>query len=316
MMTPAVSIIICTRDRAESLDQTLKSFEAVNAPAGLRPEILVVDNGSTDHTPAVVRKHSVAKIPIRYLLESSPGQSKARNAGIAATRADVILFTDDDVVPAPDWLESIAAPLLRRECDGVVGRIELAKEICRSWMTPQHQISLAVCDGPREGVLQLVGANMGFHRSVLDRVPEFDVELGPGAFGFADDTLFSWQLVEAGFRLCFVPEASVIHRPDPARLTRSNWLAVGRKHGLSAAYVLHHWEHREISNPRLRSYRAGLKLLLRRMAQPPAPMGAEGIAPWEMSYVVEMEKCRQFIKERHRPRNYSKHGLRKRGQPT
>jgi GT2 family glycosyltransferase len=246
-------------------------------------------------------------------MESSPGQSRARNAGIAATGAELILFTDDDVAPAPDWLERITGPLLRRECDGVVGRVELSPQIARPWMTLQHQISLAVCDGPRNGVLQLVGANMGFHRSVLDRVPAFDVELGPGALGFADDTLFSWQLAEAGFRLRYVPEAFVVHSPDTSRLSRSSWLATGRKHGASLAYLLHHWHHEAVPAPGLRGSYMAFKLRLRRALTPPQPLEAEGIPAWEMSYVVEMEKCRQFIKERNRPRNYARRGLARNG---
>jgi hypothetical protein len=69
-------------------------------------------------------------------------------------------------------------------------------------------------------------------------------------------------------------------------------------------------------SPRLRYCYAALRLRLRRLLQPPPPLAAEGISPWEMSYVCEMEKCRQFLIERTRPRNYSKRGLRKHGQPA
>jgi glucosyl-dolichyl phosphate glucuronosyltransferase len=306
-----ISIIICTRNRGDNLAQTLESFKGVAVPAGLGAEILVVDNGSTDHTAAVVRNQSLANIPLRCILETSPGQSRARNAGIAASSSEFILFTDDDVAPAKDWLQNLAAPLLQGKCEAVAGRVDLAQERCRPWMTPQHLVWLAAFHGERR---QLVGANMGFHRSVLDRVPEFDPELGPGALGFADETLFSWQLLEAGFQMRYVPEASVVHFPERSRLVRSSWLSTGRKHGASLAYLLHHWHHESVPAPRLRYYYVALKLRLRRLLAPPKPLETEGTPPWEMSYVVEMEKCRQFLKERTRPRNYSKRGLRKLGQ--
>jgi len=303
------SIIICTRNRADSLAKTLAALEGVDVPSGLRPEILVVDNGSTDHTAEVVRRHSAARIPTRYLAAPSPGLSRARNAGIAASQSEIILFTDDDVAPANNWLECLAAPLASRQCDGVAGRVELAEEACRAWMCPQHKVCLAVYHGKP---LQLLGANMGFHRSVLDRVPAFDSEIGAGALGFAEETLFSWQLEEAGFRLQYIPQALVIHSPDPSRLVRSGWLSTGRKHGASLAYLMYHWQHAELPWPRLRFCYVALKLRLRRLLKPPLPLDAEGIDPWEMSYISEMEKCRQFLIERRRPRNYSKRGLCKR----
>ena len=59
----------------------------------------------------------------------------------------------------------------------------------------------------------------------------------------------------------------------------------------------------------MRAFYVAAKLHLRRILQPPVPMDAEGCAPWEMSYVLTIEKCRHFVKERRRPRNYSKRGL-------
>jgi len=304
-----VSVIICTRNRAASLDRTLASLEEVIIPAGRSCEILVVDNGSTDQTAKVVREHSSARIPLRYVSESAPGLSRARNAGLAAAQGEIILFTDDDVAPAKDWLEKMSRPLLERECDGAVGRVELAKEVCRPWMTKTHKGGLAFFDGPGDRPLEFLGANMGFHRSVLERVPAFDPEIGAGALGVFEDTLFSWQLVEAGFRLRYIPEASVTHYPDPERLKYRHALAASRTFGASKAYILHHWRHENVSLPRLRNCYYGFKLGLCRLLKPPRPLDAEGIAPWEMNYVAEIEKNRQFLIERRRPRNYSKRGL-------
>jgi len=274
----------------------------------LRPEIVVVDNGSADHTAEVVRSHPAARIPARLLSEPTSGKSRALNMGMASTSSELILFTDDDVAATQDWLAQITTPLLQGRCHGVAGHVELAKDCCRTWMKQEHLVWLAASQGQP---LPLIGANIGIHRSVLDRIPAFDVELGPGASGFGEDTLFSWQLSEAGFRLEYIPQAVVVHHPDPSRLLRSNWLAVGHKYGVSAAYLLYHWEHTELRNPRLRACYMQLKLLLRKTVQPPTRLDGEGIASWEMSYVAETEKYRQFLIERRRPRNYFKRGLRK-----
>ena len=150
---------------------------------------------------------------------------------------------------------------------------------------------------------------MGIHRSVLRRVPAFDPELGPGALGFGDDSLFSWQLCEAGLRLLFVPDAIVEHHPDRKRLSRSEWLAASRARGRGEAYLLHHWHHGNLRNPAFRLCYVAGKLYLRRLLQPPPALADEGCPHWEMSYVETIEKCKAFLKEHKRARNYSKRGL-------
>jgi glucosyl-dolichyl phosphate glucuronosyltransferase len=304
------SIIICTRNRSEHLDHTLRSFNSVIVPRDVQAEVLVVDNGSSDSTAAVAAKHAASKIPVRCIVESTPGQTRARNTGLKASVGDVILFTDDDVRPCERWLELMVGPLERDECDAVVGRIELAKELLRPWMTERYWGGIAKYDGPNKGdELVLIGANMAFHRRVLNKVPLFDVELGPGALGFHDDLLFGWQLEAAGFRLRYIPEASVVHYAEASRLTRRSCLSERQKFGSSWAYTLYHWRHEKLPFPMLRYFYLALKLKLRRLVQPPPSLDSEGLPPWEESYVLHMETCRQYLIESRRPRNYALRGL-------
>jgi glucosyl-dolichyl phosphate glucuronosyltransferase len=302
------SIIIATCNRAPALQQTLRRLGEVSVPPGWDVELIIADNGSADDTAAVAANTRLQNMEVRYLFDGRKGKSNALNSSLAQARGEILLFTDDDVAPAKDWIERIGPPLLKGECDAIVGRIDLAPELSRPWMTPFHMVWMAVFHGKP---LQLIGANMGLHRSVLERVPSFDIEIGPGASGFGEETLFSWQLEEAGLRLEYRPEAMMVHCPDLSRLTRSSWLSSARKHGVSTAYIMHHWSHQEIPSPELRCRYSALKLSLRRLFQPPPAPDSEGISPWEMSYVVELERCRQFLIERARPRNYSLRGLRR-----
>ena len=308
---PDISVIIATRNRAESLSRTLDSFKSAAIPSGAGVELLVVDNASEDETPIVVREARLNKIEVRYLYEGRKGKSHALNAALAQARGRIVLFTDDDVVPAREWLVRISQPLLTRECDAAGGRTELAKEVRRPWMTKTLKAGLAFFDGLGDGPLEFIGANMGVHRSVFERIPAFDPEIGPGALGLFEDTLFCWQMAEADFRLRYVPEAFVIHSPDPNRLLRRHCLSASRAFGMGKAYALHHWRHEAVPFPRIRNCYFGLKLHLRRLLQPPPPLDAEGIPPWEISYVAEIEKNRHFVVECKRPRNYSRRGLRK-----
>jgi glucosyl-dolichyl phosphate glucuronosyltransferase len=308
------SIIIATFNRARALERTLRHFSNLSVPADWKVELIIADNASTDDTPAVARNANSTNIEVRYLYEGRKGKSNALNTSLAQARGEIILFTDDDVAPTQNWFESIGGPLLDRSCDGVVGRIELSKEVCRPWMTDTQKAGLASFDGPGQGPLLFVGANMGIHRSVLERVPAFDPELGPGASGLWEDSLFSMQLAEAKCRLRYLPDAAVVHCPDPSRLQRQHCLSSGRMYGAGMAYVLYHWQHEQLPFPRLRWCYIGLKLRLRRLLEPPGAPEEEGIAPWELSYVGEMEKCRQYLIQQKRPRTYSRRGLRKLSQ--
>jgi glycosyltransferase involved in cell wall biosynthesis len=304
-----VSIIIGTRNRASSLEKTLRAFDRVFVPQGWNPELLVVDNSSTDGTEMVVKSASLSNYKVRYLREAKPGKSNALNSGLRNAQGEILLFTDDDVVPATDWLERMASPLINGECDAVQGRVEVAPDLLRPWMEPMHQVWLATPSASFGAPLEFVGANMGFRRAVLDRVPAFDPELGPGASGFGEESLFSWQLCEAGFRLISVPEAVVVHHPDSLRLLRPHWLSAARSRGRGSAYFFYHWEHGDPNRALFRMLWVATKLYLRRCLQRPAVTRHEGCPAWEMSYVFDIERCRQLLKERKRPRNYAKRGL-------
>jgi glycosyltransferase involved in cell wall biosynthesis len=105
--TPAVSVILPTRNRATLLGRTLESLGQQTLPVE-RFEIIVVDNGSSDGTEEVARA-AAARLPqLRYLRTEEPGLHVARHAGLRAARSEVLLFGDDDIRAAASWVEAIA----------------------------------------------------------------------------------------------------------------------------------------------------------------------------------------------------------------
>lgn len=306
------SIIICTRNRALSLEKTLLAFQSVIVPPGWQVEMIVADNGSSDHTAEVILSATHAEIQIRSVYEPRPGKSRAQNAAVAQARGEALLFTDDDVEPAADWLENMARPLLENRFDAVAGRILLAEDLRRPWFSRLHGIWLAEVREPKAqlNTSGLVGASMGIRRDVFDRIGCFDEELGPGATGFGEETLLWLQMKVAGMRVCPVNDTFLVHRPDPSRLLRSSWLASAKRFGHTRAYLMHHWEHAQIPFPALRAFWTQIKLLLRRLPRWPVRIDGEGCPDWEMSYLVRIEALKQFAKESRRPRNYELRALR------
>lgn len=308
------TIIICTRNRAAMLERTLHAFQSVKVPEGWGVEMIVADNGSMDQTARVVKKSGHPTIEIRHVFEPRPGKSRALNASLAEARGEILLFTDDDVVPSPNWLECMARPLLEKRCEAVAGRILLNPELRRSWQTHMHGIWLADVPELETNSPELIGASMGIHRSVFEKIDGFDEELGPGASGFGEDTLLWLQMKQAGLRIHAVNDTFVTHYPDPSRLARTSWLATSVKFGRTRAYLAYHWEHTRVLLPLLHALIVRAKLILRRVFFQPAVPDTEGCPAWEMSYLVRIESMMRYIEESHKPRNYERRALRKRNR--
>lgn len=306
------SIIIVTRNRADDLRLTLDAMRALDIPDGCEAELLVVDNGSTDHTPEVVKNSGITAIPVRYIVESKPGLSHGRNRGIAESTGQIILFTDDDVRPPAGWLAGMCEPILDGKADAVAGGVKIAPDLLRPWMTPMHRSWLASSEWLERGKPQsMVGANMVFSRDVLTRVPGFDTELGAGALGSGEESLFSSQLIAAGCRIADRLDLCMEHHFQVSRLTRASWLDAAVKLGISHAYRGHHWEHWGCRFGRSKVMLAALKLSTWRSRYLKS-VPQEGCSEQELKLVYHCAMVRRHFQERGKTRKYEKHGLVKR----
>lgn len=310
-MNRAVSVIICTRNRAESLRETLASIGRIAVPACLRTELLIVDNASTDETPNVVCSAHLPNMPVRYVLEPKKGKGYAYNTGMASALGEVFLFTDDDVRVPKNWIADMCLPILENRADAVAGGVRLPSsynealsglpDSCfRPWFAESSDVSEA-----KPG--RMIGANMAFARSVVARVPKFDPELGPGARGFFDETLFSWQLIAAGFRIAFSSTATVEHHFDQSRLTPESLLATARAMGRSHAFVFYHWDHHVSRLPSIKVARCWLKRGLIRLSSVWQQGGQLSKAAIEVERELAFH-C-EYLNQCSRPRKYARQGL-------
>ena len=108
-MKPFFSVVIPTFNRSPVLK---RAIESVLAQSFLDYEILVMDDGSTDDTQAVVESFHDQRI-CYYWAENSGGPATPRNRGIDAARADWICFLDADDLWYPDKLERVAEEIKR-----------------------------------------------------------------------------------------------------------------------------------------------------------------------------------------------------------
>lgn len=224
-----ISVIIATRDRAALLAAILDALIRQD-PAGCPFEILIVDNGSVDRTAAVVDAAARRGAPIVYLYERRPGKSHALNTAIGRARGDVLVLTDDDVIPSPGWLAAYARAFAETGADYAVGRIRpLWEAPPPRWLSPELYGVLAIPDGGTSRValtkgvhehIMPLGANMAVHRRVIDRIGGWNPDLGKlqGTLRTGEDHEFWLRLIDAGFVGVYEPEASVHHRVPADRL--------------------------------------------------------------------------------------------------
>ena len=305
-----VSILICTRNREQELAQTLRALQPIELPPGRTAELVLVDNGSTDGTAALIRGFQWSKGPVRAVEEPQRGKGHAYNRGLAAAAGQVVLLTDDDVRPPRDWIATMCEPIWSGRAAMVAGGVAFAPHLLRPWMTPRLRSFLSsteLLDAGDPG--WVVAANLAFARRVLERVPAFDPALGPGALGFEDEVLFSWQVREAGFRVEGVFDNPVEHWFDARRLERASLSGYMRSHGRSKAYVEYHWQHRDVRRPRLAWCRALARWLAFLAAHPAELRRQEGITEAEAELLFALGYAAEYLVELDRPRRYDRHGL-------
>ena len=233
------SVILATRNRAALLADTLEAIDRQRWPRD-RLEVVVADNNSSDDTRARVETAAAREgAPIiRYLHVVEPGKSFAVNAALAQASGDLLVFTDDDVRPEPDWIERLAAAFERTGADFVAGRIlpRWESEPPR-WLSPSLYGVLAVpengtasrpIDSSHSAIIP-IGANMAVRRHVVDRIGGLRTDLGKldGTLRTGEDHEFFLRMLQAGFRGAYEPSAVVRHWVPSARLTRDyfeRWL--------------------------------------------------------------------------------------------
>ncbi len=228
-MQPDCSVVVCTYNRAASLADTLRALKAQQVPDSIDWEVVVVDNNSRDDTRAVVEAAAADFPRLRYLFQPLQGLSHARNMGIEAARGPLLLFTDDDVLPEPDWLARVVDGMRRHEADACGGYIAPIFEAPPPrWLTERFYGFLAVRtertdDYPIESASQApFGANMAVKRAVFDRVGLFDVTRGRSGKVLAsgeDGELFE-RILAAGLHAWFIGDARVHHKVEAFRLSK------------------------------------------------------------------------------------------------
>jgi glycosyltransferase involved in cell wall biosynthesis len=292
---PRVSVILPTRNRSALLPRTLESLRGQTLAAN-EFEVIVVDNGSTDDTRAIVERLSGGQANLRYVFEANPGLHNARHAGIEAARSELLLFGDDDIRAFPTWVEAVLRCFEDPKVGLVGGRCLPDMETTPPawfdslWTAVEGGRVLGdyslvdLGDRPHDTAPHLVyGCNYAVRKTLVlqlggfhpDSLPEDLWRLrGDGETGL------SMKIAAAGYRVRYEPAASVHHLVSPDRLTAKYLYRRAFAQGISDSYSAARY-----GRPVLRHFLAGGLRAMRAALRPGVAQAREVLRAQTQGYL-------------------------------
>jgi glycosyltransferase involved in cell wall biosynthesis len=227
-----LSIVVVTYNRADQLRATLDSLGQLHLPDGRPCELVVVDNGSTDRTRAMVEGFRPGSpLDVRYVHEPRQGANHARNRGVRESVGATCVFVDDDMAFPPDWLDMMARALDDHPAAwAIAGRITPRFISGRPDWLPDtllgyygsQDLGDHAC-GLKQGFP--IEMNLGLRRWALERVGDFDPRIGRAGTSLRsnDGAPFFHELRAKGGTVVYAPGPRAFH-VIPEERTRREWL--------------------------------------------------------------------------------------------
>ena len=239
-----LTVLMATHNGAATLPRVLDAYSQLLAP--VQPwRLVIVDNGSTDATADILVQH-VSRLPLHILQQPQRGKNRALNLALdhvlTGTLADdLLVFTDDDAIPAADWLRQWEAVAAAQPRYAVFGGAIVADWATTppAWLLRLVPLGLTygltapdLAAGPVFPGL-VWGANMAVRGAVPLAGHRFDVSVGPGKGDYAmgSETEFARRVARVGFRSWHSPAPQVAHHVRARQLTLDYVLDKARRFG-------------------------------------------------------------------------------------
>ena len=205
-VTVSASIIIPTFNGAAKLANCLDAL--VKQTIGRSVEILVVSDGSTDNTADIVGRYC----EVRLLTQANAGPAAARNRGARESRGAVILFTDDDCLPEPDWLDAMLKPFHDSEVVAVKGvYLSRQQSLAARFVQIEYEDRYRRMAG-LDSIDFIDTYSAAFRRDRFLEMAGYDASFPVAC---AEDAELSYRMSARGWKMKFVPAARVYHtHPD------------------------------------------------------------------------------------------------------
>ena len=228
-MSIRISAIICTHNRSSYLKKAVQSLVDQTLPQELY-EVIVVDNGSTDDTKAIIEGFNNFQ-NLRYIYEPILGLSQARNTGWQVAQGEYIAYLDDDAIACQEWLERIirAFDTVEPRPGSVGGKVAPIWEARRPvWLAKQMELALTIIDWTDKAAFLtddyqfLAGANVAYPREILKESGGFSTSLGRRGSNLlsSEEVLLKRYLARCNLGSYYDPEICVQHHILAQRLVK------------------------------------------------------------------------------------------------
>lgn len=214
-----ISVIIPTYNGGETLPLMLDALCKVLPPKS-GCEYVFIDNGSTDSSAAIIQEFQ-DRLPIKLISEKQQGKNYAVSAGLDIVKGDLILFTDDDVIPDETWLlEYEGAADTNPDVSVFSGQVRhFWKKKPSAWLEQLAADGMAfggTAANRAEGPIQAIavkGANFMVRKHIVKQF-RFNTDIGPnssGNYAAGSETEYLLRVEQAGNAIHFVPKARILH---------------------------------------------------------------------------------------------------------
>ncbi len=202
-----ITVFICTYNRGKLISGTLQSI--INNQRRKPDEIIIVNGGGENDCRDVLDKWKKVFTPLKIINTKNKNLASSRNIGLKKCDGDIIIQTDDDARPFPDWIEKIVKAHLKYPNCGVIGG-RVVDAYKRTFLSKIADVSTFPSHRVVKKVRSVPGVNSSYKKEVLNIVGKYDETLFRG-----EDVDYNWRVKQIGWDILYHPEIKVkhIHRP-------------------------------------------------------------------------------------------------------
>jgi len=202
-----VSVFICTYNRGMLINETLKSI--IECQSVSANEIIVVNGGGENNCQETLDFWKTKHPNFKILITENINLATSRNIGLPHCTGDLILQTDDDARPFPNWVETMIDMHQAYPEAGVIGG-EVVDSDGKSFISQIADSSTFPLYHSTQKVRNVPGVNSSYKKEVIVQVGNYDIKLFRG-----EDVDYNWRAIKKGWDVLYVPEIKVIHVHRP-----------------------------------------------------------------------------------------------------